>query len=147
MADFMSKEKRSIIMSQIRSEGTVPETRLFQIVSEILPNGLAIESNVSSLPGTPDILLPDLDLAIFCDGCFFHFCPKHGTIPDSNREYWEPKLRGNVRRDRRTRRKLRSMGYSVWRIWEHDLREKTLHRGFTKLERRLERRLKEYTLV
>lgn len=72
------------------------------------------------MPGRPDIVIPNLNLAIFLDGCFFHLCPKHGRIPDSNRDYWEPKLLGNVRRDARSRRALRRMGFAVWRFWEHD---------------------------
>ena len=32
--------------------------------------------NVKSLPGTPDIVLPDKRLAIFINGCFWHHCTK-----------------------------------------------------------------------
>ena|SRR5690554_303281 len=120
MADVFSPSKRSEVMSRIRSTGSRPEQRLYEAVRAVLGHRWRIDRNVSGMPGRPDIVIPNLNLAIFLDGCFFHLCPKHGRIPDSNRDYWEPKLLGNVRRDARSRRALRRMGFAVWRFWEHD---------------------------
>lgn len=108
------------------------------VVLEALDGRWRIDSNVRELPGRPDVVVPSLRLAIFVDGCFFHRCPQHGRIPDSNVEYWKPKLEGNTVRDARDRRKLRRMGYAVWRFWEHDFKTLTaLESTRTVLHRRI----------
>ena len=68
----------------------------------------------------PDIVFPRLRLAVYVDGCFWHCCPIHGTVPRSNVDYWGPKLRANAERDERTTRALKTSGWTVLRIWEHD---------------------------
>ena len=71
-----------------------------------------------------DIAFTRLRMAVFVDGCFWHCCPDHGTIPKSNREYWVPKLKQNVDRDRTIDRELPAAGWRVLRFWEHvDLEE------------------------
>lgn len=66
-----------------------------------------------------DIVFPRFRLAVFVDGCFWHSCPDHGTVPTSNSWYWVPKLRRNVQRDRDVTLRLRSAGWRVLRFWEH----------------------------
>jgi DNA mismatch endonuclease (patch repair protein) len=139
MADVFSVQERSRVMSRIRSSGTGLEEILYAIVRESIGGRWRIDRNVSSLPGRPDIVVPTLRVAIFADGCFYHRCPTHGHIPKSNLEYWEPKLESNVRRDRRNRRKLRGIGFSVWTIWEHRLEGRRLSATRTFLGRRLTR--------
>jgi DNA mismatch endonuclease (patch repair protein) len=68
----------------------------------------------------PDIVFTRTKLAVFVDGCFWHQCPVHGTMPKSNVDYWEPKLQANVARDRRVDELLREHGWAVLRLWEHD---------------------------
>jgi len=67
----------------------------------------------------PDIVFTKQKIAIFIDGCFWHSCPQHGTSPKSNKEYWIPKLRENIARDRDSDIALISEGWLVVRIWEH----------------------------
>jgi DNA mismatch endonuclease (patch repair protein) len=67
-----------------------------------------------------DIAFTKDKLAIFVDGCFWHSCPEHGSVPKSNTDYWFPKLKRNVERDRETDRALADQGWRVIRIWEHD---------------------------
>lgn len=69
---------------------------------------------------TVDIVLPNEKIAIFVDGCFWHSCPQHKTLPKSNRLWWEEKLRANVLRDRESDRILRRLGWRVVRVWQHD---------------------------
>ncbi|NKF31402.1 very short patch repair endonuclease, partial [Pseudomonas sp. BGM005] len=66
-----------------------------------------------------DLVFTRVRLAVFVDGCFWHGCPIHGTIPIRNRDYWEPKLLKNIERDLATTESLRGIGWSVLRIWEH----------------------------
>ena len=140
MPDVFTKEKSSEVMSRIRNKGTTKEKRLLGLVAESLSPEWDIQENVRRLPGVPDILIPSLRLVIFANGCFYHLCPIHGRIPNSNRDYWEPKLIANRRRDIRNRRKLRAMGLSVWQFWEHDLEGRLLLRTARVLDRRLSRR-------
>jgi DNA mismatch endonuclease (patch repair protein) len=74
------------------------------------------------LPGTPDIAFMERKIAVFLDSCFWHGCPKHLRRPSSNQTYWEAKIKNNIKRDRRQRAALRRLGWSVLRIWEHDLK-------------------------
>ena len=67
-----------------------------------------------------DILFVRARVAVFVDGCFWHSCPEHKTIPKSNRQWWEAKLAKNVERDRLSDAALSDAGYLVLRFWEHE---------------------------
>jgi DNA mismatch endonuclease (patch repair protein) len=56
---------------------------------------------------------------VFVDGCFWHGCPEHHTVAKANAEYWEEKVRRNRERDADTDAMLRSEGWVVVRLWEH----------------------------
>ena len=68
----------------------------------------------------PDIAFTKQRVAVFIDGCFWHQCPEHATMPKANRDFWEPKLRRNVARDRENDAALLAMGWTVLRFWEHE---------------------------
>lgn len=138
MADIYSPQKRSDIMSKIRSSGTKPEEKLYIIIVSILGKHRKILKQPKLL-GKPDILIPSLNVVIFADGCFFHGCPIHGHIPKSNNVYWAPKIENNILRDRRNRRKLRGMGYHVWSFWEHDIQMCNNNRLISILTNRLKK--------
>jgi DNA mismatch endonuclease (patch repair protein) len=70
--------------------------------------------------GSIDVAFTRRRLAIFVDGCFWHSCPAHGTIPKANRDWWESKLLANRERDARYDALLESRGWSVVRVWEHE---------------------------
>jgi DNA mismatch endonuclease (patch repair protein) len=67
----------------------------------------------------PDIVFTRDRLAVYIDGCFWHGCPEHATQPKANAEYWGPKLRANIARDRRATAALEESGWTVLRVWEH----------------------------
>jgi len=137
MADVFTPEKRSEIMSRIRSSGTNPESRLCAALREALGRRWRIDTNGRTLPGQPDMVVPGLRLAIFADRRFDHGCPMHGHVPKSNAGYWLPKLVRSRRRDRASRRDLRRMGFAVWRLWEHELGGRRMARMRLALARRL----------
>jgi DNA mismatch endonuclease, patch repair protein len=133
-------------MARIRSTGTTPEERLYQSVRIALGHRWRIDRNVKAMPGCPDVVIPSLRLVIFADGCFFHGCPKHYRAPLSNTEYWTPKIAGNITRDKAQRSALEADGWSVWRVWEHELTkgtspetQRTLHRKLNELARKYRR--------
>jgi DNA mismatch endonuclease (patch repair protein) len=70
--------------------------------------------------GRPDLVFPTEKVAVFVDGCFWHSCPEHATIPTENRDWWITKLQANVDRDRRHDEELIGSGWLVLRFWEHD---------------------------
>lgn len=67
-----------------------------------------------------DIVFPRRRIAVFIDGCFWHGCPQHATLPKRNADYWGPKLARNVERDRETDAQLAQAGWRVLRYWEHE---------------------------
>ena len=81
-----------------------------------------------------DVAFTKKKVAVFVDGCFWHSCPQHGTMPKSNQDYWIPKLRQNVERDRDVNWRLREVGWSVIRIWEHESLEEATATILTHLE-------------
>jgi len=113
-------------MSRIRSTGTGIESTLVELVKRLDPPSEIVE-HADDLPGKPDIWLPDLGVAIFADGCFFHGCPEHFIMPEKNREYWEKKIERNRERDQRVVDELAEESIRAVRIWGHVLREDPTH--------------------
>lgn len=105
-------------MSDQKRRDTAPEMAIRQVLHA---RGLRYRVNYQ-LPNSrrrADIVFTRQKLAIFIDGCFWHSCPIHGSIPKKNRGWWVAKLQGNVQRDRDTDTHLRNLGWNVLRIWEH----------------------------
>ncbi len=69
---------------------------------------------------TADLVFRPAKVAVFVDGCFWHSCPLHGTVPATNSEYWVPKLARNTERDRGTDQALADAGWLSIRFWEHE---------------------------
>ena len=87
--------------------------------------------------GRPDFVFPNQRLAIFVDGCFWHRCPRHSSIPVNNRDFWRRKLEGNVQRDRLVTKTLKLEGWRVIRLWEHQLKPATRGRCLLRIRRLL----------
>ena len=121
MADVFTKAERSRIMSKIRSKNTKPEVILAKLLKKSKIKGFKTQYNIE---GKPDIAFPKQKIAIFLDGCFWHCCPIHCKKPKSNKAYWLPKLRGNVNRGKVIVKHLRTQGWKVIRVWEHELRHR-----------------------
>jgi DNA mismatch endonuclease (patch repair protein) len=54
------------------------------------------------------------------DGCFWHGCEEHGTMPQHNGEWWRDKLAANKARDKRAADALTAADWRVLRFWEHE---------------------------
>jgi DNA mismatch endonuclease (patch repair protein) len=68
----------------------------------------------------PDVVFTTRRVVVFVDGCFWHRCPIHANSPRNNASYWQTKLASNVARDSAVDGALRSAGWDVVRVWEHD---------------------------
>ncbi|PKW27983.1 T/G mismatch-specific endonuclease [Phycicoccus duodecadis] len=66
-----------------------------------------------------DLGFTRVGLYVFVDGCFWHGCPKHFVIPKTRTDFWVAKIESNRRRDRDTDDRLRELGATPLRIWEH----------------------------
>lgn len=123
--DFPYPEPTSpIVSSQMRgnrSRDTRPEVRVRSLLHR---SGLRFRKDalvrVEGLRIRTDIVFPSRRIAVFIDGCFWHGCPTHGRVPDSNHDYWEAKLARNISRDERNAAALVRSGWKVLRHWEHE---------------------------
>lgn len=117
MADNMTPTQRSRTMSLIRSKNTLPE---MQLRRKLHARGLRYRVHVSCLPGQPDVVFSRKKIAIFVDGDYWHGwrfpCWGHRLT-----EYWRQKIAGNRKRDRANHRRLRRSGWTVIRVWEHEI--------------------------
>lgn len=135
MADLFDQERRSELMSLIRSSGNkMTELRLIQLMKEADIHGWRRHYQ---LLGHPDFVFRRERIAVFVDGCFWHYCPKCGRLPSTNRKFWKAKLERNRSRDKRITRQLRRMGWSVLRFWEHELNKRNTASVTNKLKRYL----------
>ena len=127
--DSLSKERRSWNMRRIRSEDTTPE---MCVRSALHRAGFRFRLHSSKLPGKPDIILPKYKTVIFVNGCFWHRHPgcKRATMPSSNVDYWQKKFQRTVERDREEVRQLENAGWTVYVIWECEVKEKGFWESF-----------------
>lgn len=75
-----------------------------------------------------DVVFTKLKVAVFIDGCFWHGCPEHYISPRSNHEFWRNKHLKNLARDRDTDVRMRQLGWTVMRFWEHESPEDVVGR-------------------
>ena len=103
-------------MSRMPRSSTKPELALRRALHA---HGVRFRLHRRDLPGTPDIVLPGARIAVFVDGCFWHGCTEHGTLPKNNRSWWAAKLAANRERDRRKDAELAALGWASVHFWEH----------------------------
>ncbi|MFW5886795.1 MAG: very short patch repair endonuclease [Bacteroidota bacterium] len=118
--DIWTKEKRSQVMSKIRSKNTKPELVLRSCLHKL---GYRFRIHRKDLPGKPDIVLPKYKTVIFVHGCFWHFhkeC-REGRIPDTNSKFWKEKLLKNVEKDKMNLAKCKNLGWKTIVIWECEI--------------------------
>ncbi|MHB9004916.1 MAG: very short patch repair endonuclease [Coriobacteriia bacterium] len=121
MVDSRTKEKRSEIMSKVRSKDTAPELLVRRL---IFCMGYRYRLHVAGLPGKPDIVMIGRRKIIDVRGCFWHGhkdC-KHGLLPKSRQEFWAAKITRNRQRDRDNLRNLEGSGWKVLVVWQCELK-------------------------
>ena len=118
--DIWTKEKRSQVMSKIRSKNTKPEILLRSALHALR---YRFRIHRKDLPGKPDIAFSKQKLVIFVHGCFWHYhkdC-NEGRIPSSNSKFWKEKLEKNVAKDEKVTNDLIAMDWKVLTVWECEI--------------------------
>jgi len=118
MTDVFTKEKRSWVMSRIRSKNTKMENLL---AKEMRKAGIKFK-RYPKIYGSPDFLT-NKNVTVFIDGCFWHKCPIHYREPKTKKKFWVSKIESNVMRDKKVNENLKKQGYKVIRVWEHDVKK------------------------
>ena len=115
----MSKEKRSLTMSKIRSQNTSPEILLRRLLWK---QGMRFRIHDKTIFGTPDISNKSRNVAVFVDGCFWHGCRRCYVEPKSNIKYWREKILRNRERRKKVLRNLNRGNWKIIQVWEHELK-------------------------
>jgi DNA mismatch endonuclease (patch repair protein) len=108
-------------MERQRRRDTKPEVALRH---ELWRRGLRYRVDRAAIPALArrraDLVFPGVRVAVFVDGCFWHSCPEHGSMPKANRAWWRSKLQTNRARDDDTDRVLEDHDWCPIRVWEHE---------------------------
>ena len=123
MADIVSPDVRSRMMSGIRGKNTKPEIVLRRALHA---RGLRFRLHRKDLPGKPDIVFPKWHAALLVHGCFWHGhdCGLYKP-PGTHTEFWRRKVESNRERDARAEVRLRELGWRVGTVWECAMRGQT----------------------
>jgi len=105
-------------MARIRGANTSPELKLREALESW---GICPSTEVKAPVGRPDLTFPEVLLAVFIDGCFWHGCPLHYARPRSRADFWSSKLVENLERDARQSAALEQAGWRVLRLCEHEI--------------------------
>ena len=115
MVDIFTPAKRSWVMSRIRSRDTKIEKKMAQLLRK---NNLRYR-RFPKIFGSPDFIV-EKKVLVFCDGDFWHGY-RYAKKKKPPKKFWRDKIERNMERDRKVTRRLRADGWSVVRLWEHDI--------------------------
>jgi DNA mismatch endonuclease (patch repair protein) len=123
--DNIPAQDRSAVMAKVKSnKNKSTELRIIEIFKNLSITGWEINYQIY---GKPDFVFLKSKLAIFVDGCFWHGCEQHCRVPKDNQEYWINKINHNIERDKFVTKQLEANGWIVIRLWEHELKKKSLN--------------------
>ena len=127
--DRLSRERRSWLMSRVKSRDTSPE---MVVRREAHAMGLRFRLHRKDLPGTPDLVFPRYRTVVFVHGCFWHRHPgcKKAGMPKTRVEFWQEKFDRNVERAQRDVGRLLELGWSVGVIWECETKDRATVESF-----------------
>jgi DNA mismatch endonuclease (patch repair protein) len=121
--DTLPKEKRSWVMSRVKSKNTKPELVFRKLIHHA---GFRYRLHDKTLPGKPDLVLRKYRTVVFVHGCFWHKhenCTRSNLTPSDNAKYWATKQAGNAARDVENVWKLEQTGWRVFIVWECELKK------------------------
>ncbi|MGH7139195.1 MAG: very short patch repair endonuclease [Pirellulales bacterium] len=115
-----SEHVRRVMQANVGRE-TAVEKRLRSAVHKA---GLRYRKNAVVHEGVrckADLVFRTARVCVFVDGCFWHGCPLHFKVPQSNSSWWHEKIGETMVRDQRQADLLMRHGWRVLRFWEHEL--------------------------
>lgn len=136
MTDFVSKQKRSKIMSAIRSKGN--ETTELATIRLFRKNKITGWRRNFKLQGKPDFVFPKSGLVVFVDGCFWHGHSCLKPRDSLKKGFWKDKIERNIKRGNLVNKALRKDGWKVVRIWECEIEKKKYSRKLKLIKSYLE---------
>ncbi len=107
-------------MRNIRSIGTTPER---MVMRELRKRKIYFAKHVAKIAGKPDIVFRRKKVIVFIDSDFWHGHPGQYTMPKTNVDYWCSKIARNKERDIHVTTELQKEGWTVIRLWEHDIKK------------------------
>ncbi len=120
--DVSEKTRKS--MQKIRSKDTSIEVILRK---RLWHDGYRYRKNYKKLPGSPDIAITKLKIAVFCDSEFFHGKDweklKARLERGKNPQYWINHIEKNMERDQRVDQALAFLDWTVIRFWGKDIKK------------------------
>jgi DNA mismatch endonuclease (patch repair protein) len=128
MPDVFTREKRSEVMSKIRSRGSKIEAKMKKALEE---NNIVFEYQPRTF-GKPDFLVKP-NVVVFCDSSFWHGRNWRKLRTQLKEGYWRNHILGNRRRDALVGKTLRKQGYTVLRFWDDEI-EKNIDRCIKKIQ-------------
>ena len=117
MADSLSAEKRSALMSRVRTRDTAPEVELRRALWAAGVRGWRLHPR--KVPGKPDVAWLGRRLAVFVDGAFWHGHPDYYW--GQSGKFWDEKIERNRKRDVKVTRELVDAGWTVLRFWDFEI--------------------------
>lgn len=117
-AKWTTNRFTSARMARVRRKDTPIEVKLRKAVWSL---GGRYRTQLTDLPGRPDFGSRVRRVAVFVDGCFWHGCPTCYRRPAANAVEWKRKVAYNRARRRMVRRQLKSMDWTVFEVWGHQV--------------------------
>lgn len=120
-SDKISSQRRSKVMSKIRSKNTKFENDFVSYLEERLPKKHTFHLNDNSIKGKPDIVFDKIRVCVFLDSDFWHgwYYPKWRHLLKN--DFWREKIEKNRTRDAKNKVYLKRQGWKVLRYWEHQI--------------------------
>lgn len=134
MADTFSKEERSKIMRLVKSSRN--QSTEIALINHLRVNKITGWRRNYRLLGKPDFAFPSKGIVLFVDGCFWHGHKCRNTKPNSNKDYWDKKIKRNRTRDKKVNHALTMKGWTVYRIWECEIKKPDKMRKLNSLLKR-----------
>lgn len=120
--DNRTPEQRKKNMQAVKNKDSQIELLLRRTLWR---RGIRYRKNVKKVYGHPDIAFIGKKVAVFCDSEFWHGYDWENTKNNfkSGRDFWIPKIEGNIGRDIEVTKRLTEDGWIVLRFWGEEIRK------------------------
>lgn len=128
-------------MSKISSKNTKFERDFIDKLRSLTKKKFLV--NVPEIKGKPDIVFQKEKICVFLDSDFWHGWQFPRWEHLLKNDFWRKKIETNRKRDAKNTNFLKRNGWSVVRLWEHQIRTKPTH-SLDKIQQALEFSIRRY---